>query len=251
MANIDVLALSGTGHPNGGDGITEAFLDELDGNMYIKKIIPYPATFGGSQAPYASSRAAGRDAMHKAIKESNNAVLVVGYSQGAVIAGDVANEIAFNRRADENSKIVGCALIADGLRPRGTTIPGMPMAEGWGIAGERRILGALFPTMWAANPGDPICALPEGSALRTIADLSEWFSIRSPEDAAKWGAKMILKIAQGQMQPWWSPEHWRNWPGALAYARGYLWDGRHTDDYIRHGWCKALARGITERIIDG
>jgi hypothetical protein len=52
---------------------------------------------------------------------------------------------------------------------------------------------------------------------------------------------------RGRLQRWWDIKNWISWGGALAYARGYLWDGRHTTDYVRNGLTATLARQVVDR----
>ncbi|MGI5223258.1 hypothetical protein [Nocardia sp. CA-290969] len=245
---IDVLLLPGTGYPRGGDGVCEGFAAALDRRRFRPQIVSYPAEFGWDGAPYADSREAGRAALDGAVARSERCVLA-GYSQGAVIAGDYARDYELHlQRGIAGGRIAGVALIADGRRPRGAGTPGMPVATGYGIVDQRPIEGHSFPVFWAAAEGDGITSLPAGNPLRTVADLAEWFSIRSLADSAKWVAKGFDRIRRGQMQPWWKLEHHRDWDGAAAYLRGYLWDGRHTTDYTRHGHVQALANAINREV---
>lgn len=243
---IDVLFLPGTGHGGGGDGITEDFLSRLDRDRFTPIIVGYPATFGGRDEPYASSKVSGRMALIEAIRASFNKVVIGGYSQGAVIAGDLAREISQGQHPE--LEVVGVALIADGRRPWNAGIPGQPVTEGYGIVGERTVHEDLrqwpFPVFWAAAMGDPITALPAGNPLRSVADLVEWFSLRSPADTQRWATEMLVTASNGKAQAWWQPQHWRSWNSAIAYARGYLFDGRHTRAYITEGHTQALADAV-------
>lgn len=246
---IHVLALPGTGHPNGGDGVTEAFLSTLDHERFVTKIVPYPATFGGLETSFNVSRDAGRQALVDAILACEGApVVLAGYSQGAVIAGDLAYEAVRDNRTEWN--IVGCALIADGYRPAGVGVvpEGNTMAEGYGIAGQRFIPDDLFPTWWVSAWGDPIAALPAGNPLRTVADLVGWYSLRTPEEAAKWGTAMLDTVNRRRLQDWWAPWKWAGWAGALAFLRGFLFDGRHGRDYLLYDYCHALGMAVNKGV---
>lgn len=233
---IDVLILPGTGFPRG-DGISTAFADALDRSRFEPRIVQYPAEYG-TPGPYAESRRRGRRALLEAIPLRRRYVLA-GYSQGAGIAGDLARSIVKCQPGALAERLVGCALIADPLRPAGAGMPHRPPAPGYGIAGTRDV--PAVPTWWAAAAGDPITALPAGNPLRSIADLSEWYSLAGPAEIARWGADLVEKCHAGAVQRWWSLENWRTWLGATAYARGYLIDGRHTTDYLTHGHVQALA----------
>lgn len=236
---IDVLILPGTGSPRG-DAITTTFANALDRRRFAPSIVTYPATYGGIALPYAESRALGRQALIDAIRRTANPAIIAGYSQGAGIAGDLAAEIGAGVHPD--LEVYACALVADPVRPQGAGMPHRPFAPGYGIAGAREITG--LPTWWAAAAGDPITALPAGNPLRSIADLSEWWSLANPIAAARWGQSLLDKCRANAFQRWWSIENWRTWNGAAAYARGYLLDGRHGAAYITEGHVQALADTI-------
>lgn len=234
---IDVLILPGTGHGRTGDGISQAFADALDPTRFAPRMIAYAAAYGGLDMPYAESRYTGRRALLEAITGYRPFVLA-GYSQGAGIAGNLAVEIVQNMPGVCADHLVGCALIADPYRPMLAGMPHRPPAPGYGIAGQRHVPG---PVWWAAADGDPITALPAGNPLRSVADLTEWWSLAGPAEIARWGADLVEKCRTGAFQRWWSLENWRTWNGAMAYARGYLLDGRHTTAYIDEGHVQALA----------
>ncbi len=233
---IDVLIVGGTWNPHG-DNVTAAFAAELDQDRFTSRLVPYPADYGRS-VPYAESLAAGGRALIAAVEATPNRVVLVGYSQGAAIAGDVA--AAIGRGELPHLEVIACALIADPLRPAGQCLG--PDPGGYGIAGERNVKGV--PTYWVAAPGDPITALPAGNPLRSIADLSAYFCVASPQAMLRWGESLVEVAVHRRLQRWWSPQHWRSWGSAAAFARGYLVDGRHTDDYIRHGHARRLAEAI-------
>ncbi|MEU8895477.1 PE-PPE domain-containing protein [Nocardia sp. NPDC048505] len=235
---VDVLVVGGTWNPNG-EAVSGAFIDALDRTRYLPRMVPYPADYG-KRVAYADSLAAGRSALIHAVESTPNRVVLAGYSQGAAIAGNLAAEIG--RGELPHLEVLACALIADPLRPAGHCLGADP--GGYGVAGQRLIEGV--PTYWAAAPGDPITALPAGNPLRTIADLSAYFSLSGSEAALRWGQSLIDVAARRQVQRWWSVDNWRNWAGAIAYARGYLFDGRHTDDYIRGGHSRRLAETLNE-----
>ncbi|MFC9892135.1 hypothetical protein ACFVMC_00435 [Nocardia sp. NPDC127579] len=240
---IEVLVLPGTGHPRGGDGVSEAFMAALDPARFRPRIVAYPAAYGDPM-PYGRSRELGRAALITAIRATPELVVIAGYSQGAGIAGDLAAEISTGVLPD--LEVLGCALIADPARPSGSGCPGAPTASGYGVAGQRPIPG--IPTWWAAAEGDPITALPAGNPLRSVADLSEWYGLSSPDAVCRWGEDLVELVRERTFQRWWSVQHWRSWAGAMAYARGYLVDGRHGADYVRHGHVQALAAAVNDEV---
>ncbi|MFC4123714.1 PE-PPE domain-containing protein [Nocardia rhizosphaerae] len=241
---IDVLVLGGTWNP-GGDGVTTAFTDALNTSMFRPRMVPYPADYGTTMS-FTESVAAGKRALLAAIDRTPNLVVLAGYSQGAAVAGDVA--AAIGRGEHPGLEVLACALIADPCRPAGRYL-GDTDPGGFGVVGERHIDG--IPAYWAAAPGDPITALPAGNPLRTIADLSAFFSFASPSAAVRWAQRMLDTATRKQLQRWWSPANWREWAGAVAYARGYLFDGRHTDDYVRNGHARALAQALNRDVAEG
>lgn len=237
---INVLWLGGTGWGRGGDGISETFAKHLDPKRFAFGFIEYPATYGAGQS-YGDSRAAGRRALRAAIKSSPGPIVIGGYSQGAGIAGDIAADIGHSM-----SRVRACALIADPMRMPGAGMPGVMPASGFGISGPRAIGGV--PTFWAAAEGDPITALPAGNPLRSIADFTKFMAIDDPVAAHRWGAELVKDAIHGRWQRWWSWENVRSWNGAIAYARGYVVDGRHTNDYVLHGHCQRLAECINREV---
>ncbi|MGW5377462.1 DUF3089 domain-containing protein [Nocardia sp. NPDC003999] len=243
---IDVLILPGTGHGRRGDGISRAFADALDPSRFAPRIVQYPAEYGNPR-PYAESRIIGRWALLDHIVGYRPFILA-GYSQGAGIAGDLAREIVEHMPGVMADHLVACALIADPLRPAGAGIPHRPPASGYGIVGMRDVPNV--PTWWAAADGDPITALPAGNPLRSIADLTEWWSLAGPAEVVRWGEDLVEKCRTAAFQRWWSLSNWRDWAGAMAYARGYLVDGRHTDDYLRRGHVQALADVVNEAVTE-
>ncbi|WP_280448414.1 PE-PPE domain-containing protein [Nocardia brasiliensis] len=249
---IDVFWLPGTGFNTGPDGISAAFGAALDPTRFNFVPLRYPAAYGTAMS-YAESVAAGRRILLDAVEASTHDAIIGGYSQGAGIAGDVAAQIW---RSWPTDPVVGCALIADPLRPRGAGISALPIASGYGIAGERPIDGVFAnrttPVWWVAAEGDPITSLPAGNPLRSIADLTEFMCLASPGDAHRWGADLVDRAVRGRWQRWWSPANVLSWGGALAYARGYLprpiGDGRHTQAYLDEGLAVGLAKAINEAV---
>lgn len=241
---VSVYILPGTGFPMGGDGVCEAFAARLDPARFDARILSYPAAFGAPMS-WARSRDIGRQVLIDAIRSTSNLVALAGFSQGAGIAGDLAAEIG--RGEHPFLEVVGCALIADPGRPIGGGMPGSPVVGGYGIAGERPVLGV--PTWWAAAEGDPITALPAGSLLRTVADVAEYYSLADSAQAFQWGQHLVDRAKAGQWQRWWSIENWRSWGGALQYAYNYLpVGGRHGRAYVAEGLAARLADVVNREV---
>lgn len=248
MAKIAVLMLGGTGFPHGGDGVSEDFLSRLDPHRFAPRIVSYTASGFGLGDPYARSVASGVTSLYQAADHEDRFVLA-GYSQGAVAAGDAAAQLPAHLR----ERCAGVALIADGRRPAGqhSSTPGHLLCPGYGVIDQRPIPAADFPVFWASAPGDPICALPAGNPLRSIADTVTWMSLRNPAEAIQWGAAVLNKaFRERSFQHWWAWRNRRDWDGAADFARGFLFDGRHTYDYLRHGHTQSLADALNRHVTE-
>ncbi len=152
--------------------------------------IPYTAQFhnplsADKQMSYNDSRAEGSRAAVKAMTDMNNrcpltSYVIVGFSQGAVIAGDIASDIGNGRGPVDADLVLGVTLIADGRRqtavgkdigpnPPGQgaeiTLQEVPMLSGMGLTmtGPRPGgFGALNDrTNEICATGDLICSAPE------------------------------------------------------------------------------------------
>ncbi|MCV7377087.1 cutinase [Mycobacterium alsense] len=151
--------------------------------------VPYTAQFhnplgGDPQMSYNDSRAEGTRATVQAMTDMNNkcpltSYVLMGFSQGAVIAGDIASDIGNGRGPVDDDLVLGVTLIADGRRQEGVgndvgpnppgqgaeiTLHEVPMLSGLGLTmtGERPGgFGALNgKTNEICAPGDLICSAP-------------------------------------------------------------------------------------------
>jgi hypothetical protein len=154
--------------------------------------VPYTAQFhnplsADKQMSYNDSRAEGTRAAVKAMTDMNNrcpltSYVLAGFSQGAVIAGDMASDIGNGRGPVDEDLVLGVALIADGRRQDnvGQDIGPNPDGQGAEITlQEVPTLSALGLTMTGPRPGgfgmlndrtfeicatgDLICAAPESA----------------------------------------------------------------------------------------
>jgi hypothetical protein len=154
--------------------------------------VPYTAQFhnpfsADKQMSYNDSRAEGTQAAVKALTDMNQkcpltSYVLIGFSQGAVIAGDIASDIGNGRGPVDEDLVLGTTLIADGRRQTGVgqdigpnppgqgaeiTLHEVPVLKELGLAmtGERPGgFGALNNrTNQICAAGDLICASPEGA----------------------------------------------------------------------------------------
>ena len=152
--------------------------------------VPYTAQFhnpfsADQQMSYNDSRAEGTRNAVKAITDMNNrcpltSYVLVGFSQGAVIAGDLASDIGNGRGPVDADLVLGVTLIADGRRQAGVGADIGPNPPGQGAEitlHEVPMLGEMGLTMTGPRPGgfgllndrtneicatgDLICSAPE------------------------------------------------------------------------------------------
>lgn len=128
--------------------------------------VPYTAQFhnplsADQQMSYNDSRAEGTRNAVKAITDMNNrcpltSYVLVGFSQGAVIAGDIASDIGNGRGPVDADLVLGVTLIADGRRQPGVgqDIGPNPPGQGAEITlYEVPMLGEMGLTMSGPRPG--------------------------------------------------------------------------------------------------
>src|ERR1700712_1874261 len=127
--------------------------------------VPYTAQFhnpfsADNQISYDDSRAEGTRASVKALTDMNNrcpltSYVIFGFSQGAVIAGDIASDIGNGRGPVDADLVLGVTLIADGRREKGVGQDIGPNPEGQGaeITLKDMPLGMFGLSMTGPRPG--------------------------------------------------------------------------------------------------
>ncbi|BBZ46815.1 carboxylesterase Culp6 [Mycobacterium parmense] len=170
--------------------VTGPLSSQFPGSRMRTYTVAYTAQFhnplsGDTQMSYNQSRAEGTRALVQAMTDINNkcpltSYVLMGFSQGAVIAGDVASDIGNGRGPVDDDLVLGVTLIADGRRQQGVgndvgpnppgqgaevTLQEVPVLSGLGLTmtGPRPGgFGALNDkTNEICAPGDLICAAPE------------------------------------------------------------------------------------------
>lgn len=170
--------------------VTRPIADEFGRSRVEDYTVPYTAQFhnplsADDQMSYNDSRAEGTRATIGAMTDMNNkcpltSYVLVGFSQGAVIVGDIASDVGNGRGPVDQDLVLGVTLIADGRRQPGVgeeigpnppgqgaevTLHEVPVLSGLGLTmtGKRPGgFGALDPrTNEICAPGDLICAAPQ------------------------------------------------------------------------------------------
>ena len=172
--------------------VTRAIQGEFGRDRVEVYTVPYTAQFhnplsADKQMSYNDSRAEGSGVAARAMAEMNSrcpltSYVLVGFSQGAVIAGDLASDIGNGRGPVDEDLVLGVTLIADGRRQPGVgqevgpnppgqgaeiTLKEIPTLSALGLtmSGERPGgFGALNNRVnQICAPGDLICAAPQSA----------------------------------------------------------------------------------------
>lgn len=223
---IDLLWCDGTwSRPGARSPVSEALRQRIDGARVRFRYVDFPAAYGPATGLWDMSIGESIDNGHEAVvaevgrlvsASPSSDIVLGGYSQGAMAALLASNDYAVrSQRAVKAFAALG--------NPHQSVHVGRA-----GIAGPQ---ASALQTISIYAPGDPIADLPLGSPLRTIADLTEWMSLRSPEEALLWWGKVLQKAIDAKFQAWWQPWRWRDVNDALAAVNRYLGTA-HTLDYI-------------------
>jgi len=172
--------------------VTNPLRQQFDAGRLEIYTVPYTAQFhnpfaADKQMSYNQSRAEGFDGTVRAMTDMNNrcpltSYVLIGFSQGAVIAGDVASDVGNGRGPVDEDLVLGVALIADGRRQPGVGQEVGPNAPGQGAEitlDEVPMLSELGLDMTGPRPGgfgmlnnrtyeicatgDLICSAPESA----------------------------------------------------------------------------------------
>lgn len=186
--------------------VTRPIQQEFGADRVQVYTVPYTAQFhnplsADKQMSYNDSRKEGTNAAVRAMADMNNrcpltSYVIAGFSQGAVIAGDLASDIGNGRGPVDEDLVLGVTLIADGRRQPGVgqdvgpnppgqgaeiTLKELPALSAMGLtmSGERPGgFGALNNrTNQICAPGDLICSAPQsafniGNLPRTLEVLT-------------------------------------------------------------------------------
>jgi hypothetical protein len=146
--------------------VTRPIAEQFGAGRVQTYTVPYTAQFhnpfsADHQMSYNDSRAEGTKAMVDAMTDMNDkcpltSYVLIGFSQGAVIAGDVASDIGNDRGPVDEDLVLGVTLIADGRRTEGSGVDVPPTPPGQGAEvtlAEVPMLSGMGLTMTGARPG--------------------------------------------------------------------------------------------------
>jgi len=216
--DVDMIAIPGTWESSPTDdpfnptqfpiallrNVTGPISDEFGRDRVEVYTVPYTAQFhnplsADKQMSYNDSRTEGSRAAVAAMTAMNDrcpltSYVLVGFSQGAVIAGDMASDIGNGRGPVDEDLVLGVTLIADGRRHPGEGVEIGPNPPGQGAEitlAEVPTLSVLGLTMSGprpggfgalnnrtnqiCGPGDLICAAPQSAF--NIANLPQTIQV--------------------------------------------------------------------------
>jgi Cutinase len=213
--------------------------------------VPYTAEFhnplsADGQMNYNDSRAEGTRAAVKAMTDMNNrcpltSYVLVGFSQGAVIAGDMASDIGNGRGPVDADLVLGVTLIADGRRQTGVGMDVGPNPPGQGAEitlNEVPMLSSMGLTMTGPRPGGFGVLNDRTNEICATGDLI----CSAPEEAFSIGnlPRTMEVLAGGAGQPvhamYATPQFW-NLDGQTATQWTLDWAQRVIDNapHPKHG----------------
>ncbi|MFG3621507.1 cutinase family protein [Nocardia sp. NPDC047654] len=176
--DLYVVAIPGTWETSStdpGKGMLASSLNGLPGDVQVD-YVPYAATaFPWESEVYGRSKQEAIDKARTLASDMAQAceatrIALLGYSQGADAAGDLAAEIGTGLSVMPPHRVVLVGLISDPRRSPSDTLIGPPV-PGAGAAGPRPGgFGWLTPRTYTfCAAGDLYCAMPEGDFAGRIA----------------------------------------------------------------------------------
>lgn len=198
---VTVLVVGGTGESYAGDRRTRpsglladvtACLDD----RFVARWIGYPASYGPAPhadgMSYTRSLAVGVHALRAALRGTTGPVMMIGYSQGAVVVRTVLHELA--RYHDfALARVMAAGFVADPHQPPGA----VDGCDGWGVAGPGPELPTGLPVYWVGAPEDVICNAQADSFVRDIADLTSAMSLHRVSD---WMGRLWITLRHNSFQ---------------------------------------------------
>lgn len=243
---ITVLVVGGTGESHHGDtrtevtGLLAGVTEGLDAR-FTTRWVGYAASYGPAPRvdgmSYADSVVDGEHRLRAALNETPGDIMVIGYSQGAVVIRRLLHRLdAESASAELLARVLAVGLVADPHQPPGAVAD----CTGWGVAGPGEQMPAHIPVCWIGAPEDMICNAEPDSLVRDIADLTDQLSFRT---VGRWCRSMLNRLSRNEFQnasaTRVAPHQWRRDPGRVVDAgraiRRYLpaaiaWRGMAVDN---------------------
>lgn len=244
---IDVITAQGVGEEITQEPLrmVEHVFLHLDQTLFhetpVETYVNVGVVGAGEDRSLDESRVEVKNSILQAVRDTPNLAIIMGYSGGALAAGDALSEI--RRGMHPDLEVICGALIADPAQPEGLA------PEGFGITGSRPVTGGVYvPTYWLHNSSDPICSTPALSPLRTLADQ---LSAESLANLDLWVKDLANRLTTGRWQPsaidWLHPiRTFKRYRKAIDQANFYL-SGGHFGSY-RGAPTEELANRITDRV---
>ncbi|MFW0796408.1 PE-PPE domain-containing protein [Gordonia sp. CPCC 205515] len=186
---VTVLVVGGTGESFAGDdrttvtGMLAAVTDCLD-DRFAARWVGYPASYGPTPqldgVSYRQSLTVGERHLRDALRATIGPVMLIGYSQGAVVIRAVLHDLW--RSGDPMlRRVLAAGFVADPHQPPGV----VDGCDGWGVAGPGPDLPPGLATYWVGAADDVICNAGADSLVRDIADLTASMALQRPREWAQ------------------------------------------------------------------
>lgn len=171
-------------------GLCNSVVSQLS-NQWNPIWIPYPATYGNNIS-YKESYTIGRHNLREQISKCDTEYSILGYSQGAKIAGDVAS------MHQMDSQLERAYLWADPERHIDDMVIG-PKVKGHGVAGQRRIgwkarQFAIQSDIICCNQNPVFTYMAEATSQLSTGSPKKW--IRSISSTDWQGGSIVAAIKQ-------------------------------------------------------
>lgn len=161
--------LNPSSHPNSFMlTVTRPLQSQLAGQNVQVWTLPYTAQFKNindmNQLTYNDSRTEGTNRLNNHLREVHSQCpltqfIMMGFSQGAVIIGDIVNQIGNSRGVIPSTNVKGVALVADGRRiqDQGIAVGSIPTGVGAEVS-----LETLSPIIQFVVPGATMRGVRDG-----------------------------------------------------------------------------------------
>lgn len=171
------------------------------GTRFTIQWIDYPAAYGIGFS-YANSVHHAKAQLRERILATTEPFAIIGYSQGADIAGRVAQELG-SGALDGRERLLAVGLVANPMRHETAE------STGWGVAGQHGSYGAVARKVYDfANPDDMITNADPDSLIRDVADLTRMMG----PDFSAWAFDIQRLLKERSWQNLWLAKRWWDAP---------------------------------------